>query len=70
MANTSVTQFLDTLNGVLSFAGGTGSVNLYMAHGGTNFGFTAGAQRLPTAKTLLQDDAWAAQIGMCCRREH
>ena len=43
MANTSVTQFLDTLNGVLSFAGGTGSVNLYMAHGGTNFGFTAGA---------------------------
>jgi beta-galactosidase len=44
MANTSVAQFIDTLNGVLSFAGGTGSVNLYMAHGGTNFGYTAGAR--------------------------
>jgi beta-galactosidase len=42
MANTSVDQFLDTLHGVLSFAGNTGSVNLYMVHGGTNFGYTAG----------------------------
>ncbi|CAL8467305.1 g6842 [Coccomyxa elongata] len=42
MANTSVEQFLDTLHGVLGFANNTGSVNLYMVHGGTNFGFTAG----------------------------
>ncbi|EIE22122.1 hypothetical protein COCSUDRAFT_1093, partial [Coccomyxa subellipsoidea C-169] len=42
MANTSVDQFLDTLHGVLGFANNTGSVNLYMVHGGTNFGFTAG----------------------------
>lgn len=47
MANTSVAQFLDTLHGVLGFANNTGSVNLYMAHGGTNFGFTAGATLPP-----------------------
>ncbi len=47
MANTSVDQFLDTLHGVLGFANNTGSVNLYMVHGGTNFGFTAGALPLP-----------------------
>ncbi len=28
---------------ILAYANGTGSVNLYMAAGGTNFGFTAGA---------------------------
>ena len=52
MANTSISQFIDTLNGVLSFAGGTGSVNLYMAHGGTNFGYTAGALALPTLSAM------------------
>ncbi len=30
------------LQGILSYAGNTGSVNFYMAHGGTNFGFWAG----------------------------
>jgi Glycosyl hydrolases family 35 len=30
------------LQGILSYAGGTGSVNLYMAHGGSNFGYWAG----------------------------
>ena len=43
MANTSLDQFIDTLHDTLGFANNTGSVNLYMAHGGTNFGFTAGA---------------------------
>ena len=43
MANTSLDQFIDTLHGTLGYANNTGSVNLYMAHGGTNFGFTAGA---------------------------
>lgn len=43
MANTSLDQFIDTLHGTLGFANNTGSVSLYMAHGGTNFGFTAGA---------------------------
>ena len=28
---------------ILAYANGTGSVNLYMAAGGTNFGFNAGA---------------------------
>lgn len=43
MANTSLDQFIDTLHGTLGFANNTGSINLYMAHGGTNFGYTAGA---------------------------
>ena len=45
MANTSLVDFITTLDGILSFNNGTGSVNLYMAHGGTNFGYTAGAPR-------------------------
>ena len=50
MANTSLPQFITTLDGILDYNGGTGSVNLYMAHGGTNFGYSAGAQRAaPTA---------------------
>lgn len=47
MANTSLTQFITTLDGVLDYDDGTGSVNLYMAHGGTNFGYSAGAQAGP-----------------------
>ena len=47
MANTSLAQFITTLDGVLDYNGGTGSVNLYMAHGGTNFGYTAGARAGP-----------------------
>ena len=52
MANTSLTQFITTLDGVLDYNDGTGSVNLYMAHGGTNFGYTAGARAGP-ARVLL-----------------
>ena len=47
MANTSLPQFITTLDGVLDYNDGTGSVNLYMAHGGTNFGYSAGAQPGP-----------------------
>ena len=42
MANTSLDQFITSLHDTLGFANNTGSVNLYMAHGGTNFGYTAG----------------------------
>ncbi|KAK9836149.1 hypothetical protein WJX81_004982 [Elliptochloris bilobata] len=42
MANTSLSQFITTLEGILSYNDGSGSVNLYMAHGGTNFGYSAG----------------------------
>ncbi len=43
MANTSLADFTKALDGILAFNNGSGSVNLYMAHGGTNFGYTAGA---------------------------
>lgn len=42
MANTSATELAGGLSKILQYGGGTGSVNLYMAHGGTNFGWWAG----------------------------
>ena len=33
---------VNSFTSILQYANGTGSVNLYMAHGGTNFGFYAG----------------------------
>lgn len=42
MANTSAEQMTTAFTKILKYANGTGSVNLYMAHGGTNFGFWAG----------------------------
>ena len=43
IANKSVTKMAKHFSEILAYANGTGSVNLYMAAGGTNFGFTAGA---------------------------
>ena len=54
MANTSLDQFITTLHDTLGFANNTGSVNLYMAHGGTNFGYTAGALRFKLFAFSLQ----------------
>lgn len=42
MANTSGVELAEGLSKILEYGGGTGSVNLYMAHGGTNFGWWAG----------------------------
>lgn len=42
MANTSTEAIAESLKEILEYGGGTGSMNLYMAHGGTNFGFWAG----------------------------
>ena len=42
MANTSAEELTSSLAALLSYANGTGSVNLYMAHGGSNWGFMAG----------------------------
>ena len=47
MANTSAGFMLQTLSDILSYANGTGSVNFYMAHGGSNFGYWAGARPFP-----------------------
>ena len=42
MANTSAQEMTSAFTKILKYGKGTGSVNLYMAHGGTNFGFWAG----------------------------
>ena len=42
MANTSAEELTSALAALLSYANGTASVNLYMAHGGSNWGFMAG----------------------------
>lgn len=42
MANTSASFVLQTLSNILEYGNGTGSVNFYMAHGGSNFGYWAG----------------------------
>ncbi|KAK9826432.1 hypothetical protein WJX81_005107 [Elliptochloris bilobata] len=44
IANKSVAKMVKHFREILAYANGTGSVNLYMAAGGTNFGFTAGGQ--------------------------
>ncbi|KAK9798887.1 hypothetical protein WJX73_001279 [Symbiochloris irregularis] len=43
MANTSAAVMIRTLDQILSYGNDTGSVNLYMAYGGSNFGYWAGA---------------------------
>lgn len=43
MANTSAVTMASTLRKILAWGHGTGSVSLYMAHGGTNFGYWAGS---------------------------
>ncbi|KAL3131686.1 hypothetical protein ABBQ38_007978 [Trebouxia sp. C0009 RCD-2024] len=43
MANTSAQVLTNSFSEILAYANGTASVNFYMAHGGTNFGWTAGA---------------------------
>ena len=43
IANSSVWDFLDTFDQILRYNNNMGSVTLYMATGGTNFGYTAGA---------------------------
>ena len=42
MANTSAQVLTDSFSEILAYNQGSGSVNFYMAHGGTNFGWTAG----------------------------
>ena len=54
MANTSAAQMTDAFNKILRYGNGTGSVNLYMVHGGTNFGFWAGATVQAPSRAQLQ----------------
>lgn len=52
MANTSADDLVASLRAILQYANGIGSVNFYMAHGGSNWGFWAGLHHAihPTAK--------------------
>ena len=43
MANNSASQLVDWFTRILTYKDNSGSLSLYMAHGGTNFGFWAGA---------------------------
>lgn len=54
MANTSADATASRLAAILAYGNNSGSVNLYMAHGGTNFGFWAGAnsQSVPAKRPL------------------
>lgn len=38
----NINNFTDVLTTILKYGNNSGSVNIYMAHGGTNFGWTAG----------------------------
>lgn len=46
MANTSAQVLTDSFSEILAYNQGSGSVSFYMAHGGTNFGWTAGEIQL------------------------
>lgn len=43
MANTSADDLVAALKAILRYRSGQGSVNFYMAHGGSNWGFWAGS---------------------------
>jgi hypothetical protein len=53
IANSSVWDFLDTFDQILRYNNNMGSVTLYMAAGGTNFAYTAGAA-LPAHQRCCQ----------------
>lgn len=44
---------METFNDIMKYANGTGSVNFYMAHGGTNFGYWSGTALQQAAKWVL-----------------
>ena len=52
MANTSADVLTDSFKDILAYNNGTGSVNFYMAHGGTNFAWTAGLKEQNCRQTF------------------
>lgn len=55
--NTSYDKFIDYFSQVLQYNEGSGSVNLYMAHGGSNFGWWTGVR--PLTRLYWELDALA-----------
>ena len=60
MANTSAEELASALADVLHYGNGTGSMNLYMAHGGSNWGFWAGEEHSQLVRMYLPmaHDSW------------
>lgn len=46
MANTSNTVFIEYMKKILTYNNNAGSLNIYMVHGGTNFGWWIGKPSL------------------------
>ena len=59
-----------TLEAILRYSGNAGSVVLYMAHGGTNFGFWAGANGLLFDITSYDYNAPIAEDGSVGAEDH
>lgn len=55
MANTSADDLVASLKAILQYGNNSGSVNFYMAHGGSNWGFWAGAQDTLSTSASLED---------------
>lgn len=66
MANTSSTDMANTMSKILAWDNGFGSINLYMAHGGTNFGYWAGRSLPPDAMQLVKCTLLVATTPMSC----
>jgi hypothetical protein len=57
MANTSAQLMMQTLTEIVEYGNNTGSVSLYMAHGGTNFGYWAGPPPPPRPRLKTEFQA-------------
>jgi beta-galactosidase len=70
MARTPTDRMVNTLRQILAYGNNRGSVVLYMAHGGTNFGLWAGGGvggcRLGCGQVGVQVRAAGAAFCACC----
>jgi len=69
IANSSVWDFLDTFDQILRYNNNMGSVTLYMAAGGTNFAYTAGAA-LSRARAAARSGGWNHPRWIACALTH
>lgn len=60
MVNTDANSLIANTARLLAYGGGTTSLSLYVAHGGTNFGFWAGAH-----EPRRRDFTFFGQMRMC-----
>ena len=65
MANTSADVLTDSFKDILAYNNGTGSVNFYMAHGGTNFAWTAGPRCRISPVSMAVEKPCTAVAALC-----